>query len=83
MKTLSNAPGAKSDSLAVRMELQSRGMMKELHPRRTGENDEYGKPILTFARAPWIWSPTEFQTVLEVMRGIPEHRQTMVHHCHT
>lgn len=70
MKVLSNAKGAKSDSLAVRLELQARGLMKNLHPKPTGQFDANGNPKLTYARAPWVWTPAEFKSVLEVMKGI-------------
>jgi len=70
MKILSNAKEAKSDSLALRQELQARGMMKELHPRQTNELDRDGNAVYTYARAPWIWTQQELQIVMDVMRSI-------------
>jgi len=50
MKTLSNAKGAKSDSLVVRQELQAHGMMKDLHPQKTSEVDKDGNPIFIYGK---------------------------------
>ena len=70
MKTLSNEKGAKSDSLAVRQELQARGMMKELHPRSIDAVDREGNPIFIYANAPWVWSSTEYKVVLATLKKI-------------
>jgi hypothetical protein len=70
-RTLSNAKGAKSDSLAVRQELQSRNMMPALHPRETTEMDRDGNPIYNYAKpAPWVWSSNDFKLVLGILKNI-------------
>jgi hypothetical protein len=70
IRTMSNAKGAKADSLALRQELEAWNMMPALHPKKTNEVDKDGKPIYHYAKpAPWIWSPTEFQTVLNIMKN--------------
>jgi hypothetical protein len=71
MRTFSNAKGAKSDSLAVRQELQARNMMRALHPTRTNEIDKDGNHIYRYAKpAPWVWSSEDFQIVLNIFKNI-------------
>lgn len=70
MKTLSNSKGTKSDSMAVRLELQARGMMKEFHPQETGQVDTNGNPLFTYARAAWVWRPDELKAVMDVLRTV-------------
>lgn len=70
IRTMSNAKGAKADSLALRQEMEARNIMPSLHPKRTGEVDREGKPVYQYAKpAPWIWSPSEFQMVLDIMKN--------------
>jgi hypothetical protein len=70
IRTMSNAKGAKADSLALRQEMEARNIMLGLHPKRTGEVDREGKPMYQYAKpAPWIWSPSEFQMVLDIMKN--------------
>ena len=70
-KTLSNAKGAKSDSLGVRQEMQARNMMPALHPRETDEVDREGRPLYRYATpAPWVWTSSEFELVLGTLKHI-------------
>jgi hypothetical protein len=70
-KTLSNAKGAKSDSLAVRQEMASRNMMPVLHPKETGEVDRDGRALYSYANpAPWVWTPEELQIVLDILKNV-------------
>jgi hypothetical protein len=50
IRTMSNAKGAKADSLAVRQELEARNMMPALHPKSTREVDRDGKTIYRYAK---------------------------------
>jgi hypothetical protein len=71
IRTLSNAKGTKSDSLAVRQELEARNMMPTLHPKNTNQVDKDGNPIYKYAKpAPWVWSPAEFQIVLDIFKNV-------------
>jgi hypothetical protein len=55
MRTISNAKGAKSDSLAMRQELEARNIMPTLHPKKANKVDKEGKPIYMYAKwAPWV-----------------------------
>jgi hypothetical protein len=70
-KTLSNAKGAKSDSLTLRQELEARNLMPALHSRRTTAVDKNGNLVYQYAKpAPWLWSPTEFQVVLDIIKNV-------------
>ena len=70
-KMLSNAKGAKSDSLGVRQEMQARNMMPALHPRETDEVDREGRPLYRYATpAPWVWTSSEFELVLGTLKHI-------------
>jgi hypothetical protein len=71
IRTMSNAKGAKSDSLAVRQELEARNMMPSLHPKLTDEVDKEGRPIYRYAKpAPWVWSADDLKKVLDIMKNV-------------
>jgi hypothetical protein len=71
IRTMSNVKGAKSDSLAVRQELQARNMMPALHPKQMNKVEKEGNPIYTYAKlALWVWLSDEFNIVLNILKNI-------------
>jgi hypothetical protein len=68
---MSNAKGAKLDSLAMKQELQACNMMPPLHPKQMDEMDREGNPIYNYAKpAPWVWSSNDLNIVLNVLKNI-------------
>jgi hypothetical protein len=71
IRTMSNAKGVKSDSLAVRQEMVARNMMPALHPHRTDKLDKEGKPIYRYTKpTPWVWSSHDFRKVLDIIKNV-------------
>jgi hypothetical protein len=71
IRTFSNSKGSKSDSLALRQEMQARNMMPGLHPQRTNEVDNNGNPVYSYPKpAPWVWPQDQFELVLGVLKRV-------------
>jgi hypothetical protein len=71
IRTFSSAKGSKSDSLAVRQEMEARNMMPGLHPHATNVVDNNGNPVYTYRRpALWVWPKEDFELVLDVLKHV-------------
>jgi hypothetical protein len=71
IRTISSAKGSKSNSLAVRKEMQARNMMPRLHLQAINKVDKNGNPIYSYPKpAPWVWPQEDFQLVLDVLKNI-------------
>lgn len=68
-KTFSNASGTKADSLNLRRQLKEMKMMDDLWAQDAGL-DERGNRKWMFARAPWIWTSSQYDLVIEIISSI-------------
>lgn len=68
-KTFSNASGTKADSLNLRRQLKEMKMMDDLWAQDAGL-DERGNKKWMFARAPWIWTSSQYDLVIEIISSI-------------
>jgi hypothetical protein len=71
MKTLSNAKGTKADSRAVREDLRETNRMPELWtPTETSRDSTTGVMSYKYAKAPWVWTSSEYRNVKEIISKI-------------